>query len=534
MAITGQIPLASPGLEGLFQGANATSSLLSKMMQRRTAQEQMDRLRQMLPLDKQMKQAQINAANSSASMNPLRKLILGEQLKKLQHSNDPEYALKQLQSLMGYLNGLGGDEQQGGQVTPTSAADMPSYLPGIGKFFDQNQDNVQEPQQEQSQSSMPSVPQFPSISYRPDSFIPGVHDPMVGKSAPQQEQLKSFIQSLMSGQSQGQDKIPEINPNVVSEYDAAQSNQQPQRPKNPNGLNMDYIKQALTYKALGLPVPRQGAAGATTPEERLRNYEIRQKELDAKIAHNKVLEKNASYENKIALAEENARIKIEQKRLEGENKADIAYKEQLNKEEAKTFSKMENQAMKGIEEQPVMDGMVDLMSSPAFQSIRQHPNFPQSEIKYIQANGSPEQKKAVADLKVYGNQMVAAMAKGLNTRFTDKDLAFAQDSKISDKDSFEVARAKAESLVFLEKLGQKRLEKALEIARTQKKAPDVALRAADELVDGNKIRAAIHQQIYGAQQASKNPNDYVYLTDSDTGKREKMTRAEAQRRMAGK
>lgn len=458
MAITGAIPLPSSGLEGFFQGANASSSLLSQMMQRRSAMEQMDRLRQMLPLDKQLKQAQIKNAGMAHMLDPLRKQLLMEQIKAAHNKNDPTYAISQLQGLLSMLGEGEGDATQN-PLTATPAADMPSYIPSIGGAGAQ-----------------------------------GGNQPPQGNN----KELESFITSLMPQLQQAaapkQEPIPEPKQDIISEYDVAQSaNNAAQKPKGI--FDKEYLKKALIYKALGIPVPRESTSGYT-PEMREREFQYKQKALDERMRHNLEMEKYANPDEKIRLAAEKAKIEAEKQRNVTDYKADAEYKKSLNKEEGKAFAKMEQDASAGIAAQPVLQEMADVVSDPVFEEIRQHPYLGHQEFSYYKKSGTPEQQKLAARFEVAANKLIADTAKGLNTRFTDKDLMLAQSMKINDSDSLEVAKAKAESLLYLHEIGQKRLEKALDIASTQRISPFAAIKQADASLNADQIRSAIRDKVY--------------------------------------
>lgn len=499
MAITGAIPLPSSGLEGLFQGANATSSLLSQMMQRRSAMEQMDRLRQMLPLDKQLKQAQIKSAGMAHMLDPLRKQLLMEQIKAAHNKNDPTYAITQLQGLLSMLGEGEGDATQN-PLTATPASEMPSYIPSIG-----------------------------------GAGAPGDNQP----AQPQgnNKELESFITSLMPQLQQAgapkQEPIPEPKQDIISEYDVAQAgNNAAQKPKGI--FDKEYLKKALIYKALGIPVPRESTSGYT-PEMREKEFQYKQKALDERMRHNLEMEKYANPDEKIRLAAEKAKIEAEKQRNVTDYKADAEYKKSLNKEEAKTFSKMEQDATAGIAAQPVLQEMADVVSDPVFEEIRQHPYLGHQEFSYYKKSGTPEQQKLAARFEVAANKLIADTAKGLNTRFTDKDLMLAQSMKINDNDSLEVAKAKAESLLYLHEIGQKRLEKALDIASTQRVSPFAAIKQADAALNANQIREDIRNKVYknGGSLPSGVTEADIATTMQETG----MTRAqvlEAYRKRIGK
>ena len=539
MAITGAIPLPSSGLEGFFQGANASSSLLSQMMQRRSAMEQMDRLRQMLPLDKQLKQAQIKNAGLAHMLDPLRKQLLQEQIKSAQNKNDPAYALKHLQSLLGLL---GEDEEnqsqgepQGNQNTDALQSFITSIMPqgNNGMRAPGNMDLNNRPVVNNPQTGGQSTVWSMGVGTpEGETLIPRVSDD--GKILSEQEAIDQFHKT---GKNLG----------VFNDVDSANKyaeqlhkDQEKQYMGNEGGkkkgiFDKEYLKKALIYKALGLPVPREASASGYTPEMRQKEFEYKQKALDERMRHNKEMEKNANPDEKIRLAAEKAKIEAEKQRNVTDYKADAEYKKTLNKEEAKTYSKMENDATAGIAAQPVLQEMADVVSDPVFEEIRQHPYLGHQEFSYYKRSGTPEQQKLAARFEVAANKLIADTAKGLNTRFTDKDLMLAQSMKINDSDSLEVAKAKAESLLYLHEVGQKRLEKALEIASTQRVSPFAAIKQADAALNANQIREDIRNKVYkngGALPSGVNEAD-IATTMEETG----MTRAqvlEAYRKRIGK
>lgn len=110
MAITGAIPLPGNGMQGFNQGLTGMNSLFSQLIAQQATKEQMDRLRQMLPLEKQMKQAQISHMGAADAMLPLQRMLYMEQLKKAQMENDPTAQLEYLKKIQ---EGLGNGSPQG-------------------------------------------------------------------------------------------------------------------------------------------------------------------------------------------------------------------------------------------------------------------------------------------------------------------------------------------------------------------------------------------------------------------------------------
>ena len=372
----------------------------------------------------------------------LNRQILEQNLLKLKHSNDPKWAMQQLQAKLDYLQNLGKQGDQGGQ-------------PGAGG-------------QSMGGQQQPPVNLMDMINQ--GQQMPQGQGAMMPQEGPQQQQM-------MPGQEQGQPKG---------------DNQLPGK------LNFEEIKRALTYQALGLPIPRTSTSGIT-PEMREREYLYKQKSLDERMRHNQAMEKLANPDEKIRLAQEKAKIEAEKQQNINDHKADLEYTKSLNKEEGKTFSKMQDEAILGIKSQPVLDEMKSIVSDPILEQIRQHPYLGHYELGYYRRSGTPEQKQLIARFDVAANKVIADTAKGLNTRFTDKDLALAREMKIKDDDSLDAMKAKAESLAVSHEIGQHRLDKAIEIASSQRISPYAAFKQADAAINGDEIRKEIRKQIYGSE-----------------------------------
>ncbi len=120
------IPL--PGMPGqsFLQGINSGSGMFSRMIQptlEREKQRQLDEhFKQEMELRKQ-------AAARAGSMDPLRRMILEQQLQGLKNKNDPMYEVNQMKALMGMLSG-----GQGGGQMPQESAPTQEMGQGMGMF----------------------------------------------------------------------------------------------------------------------------------------------------------------------------------------------------------------------------------------------------------------------------------------------------------------------------------------------------------------------------------------------------------------
>ena len=113
------IPL--PGMPGdsFLRGINSGSGMFSRMIQpaleREKLRQQGEQFKQQLELHKQ------NAARAGA-LDPLRKMLMEQQILGLQHKNDPNYEMQQLQNLMNFASG---GQAGGGQMNAPQPQAMP-------------------------------------------------------------------------------------------------------------------------------------------------------------------------------------------------------------------------------------------------------------------------------------------------------------------------------------------------------------------------------------------------------------------------
>jgi hypothetical protein len=209
-------------LKGIDSGSSMFSKLMQPVLEREKQKQQAEQFAQELALKKQQEARM--GANSG-----LNRQILEQSLLKLKHSNDPQWAMQQLQQKLDYIQNLGkqgaqagGGQQMGGQQQQDPNVSLMDMLGGGQQEMPQGQ----------------------------------------GAMMPQEEQA------------------PQMQP--------IGQPQQPQQPEGqgnglPGGLDMDEIKRALTYQALGLKVPTNGIY--KEPPQIKRMNDLRSKMEEAKYKH---------------------------------------------------------------------------------------------------------------------------------------------------------------------------------------------------------------------------------------------------------
>jgi hypothetical protein len=207
-------------LKGIDTGSTMFSRMMQPILEREKQKQQAEQFAQELALRKQAEARM--GANSG-----LNRQILEQNLLKLKHSNDPKWAMQQLQEKLNYIQSLG--KQVGQRVAGTSQT-MPQGQP---------------------------VSLMDMINQGPEQEMPQGQGAMMPQEEPQQP---------MQPMGSQQPEQPEEEGNML-----------------PGGLDMDEIRRALTYQALGLKPPANGVY--KEPPQLKRANDLKSKMLEAQYKH---------------------------------------------------------------------------------------------------------------------------------------------------------------------------------------------------------------------------------------------------------
>lgn len=526
MTIYGQIPLSVSPWDSFYKGASGTSNLLKSLLEQNAKRQETQQSAEMHPLNLKFKKGQIQRQAAQAELDPFRKMLLQARIhqataraKKAEYDADPKAqmaAIQELMSLYGEAEGGGGQDS-----TPQS------LIPGIGNKIGQHgaPAEQQQPNYDELASMIPAIMGKIGQGGQPgeqlpdeQSFVPGVGQ--VGAEEPEPD-LQSAIAGIGALGEEEQPPEPPAPPHpkynnlqkkiiegVLKKKFGIDLGSESAQEKRDNDYNKWQREQE--YKA----AHPEAKPGAITSAERLEKLNFERDKLEEQKKHNRELEKAASLDTKIKLAEERKNIETELAKNKAAIKAESAYTESLNKEEAKIYTGMQKEAIKGIETDANYREIGEVIRAPETKTLLSHPALGELTIAYYNSKGTPEQQYTVGRLKHATNELVASTAKGLNTRFTDKDLALARQMKIDDSDSFEAAQAKAEAIIFLHNLGQSRLDASLRLIRESQAAgkrvsPYEATKEADKLINAEATRKAAHAMVFGNTTGGKNGNVVV-------------------------
>ena len=232
-------------LKGVDSGSTMFSRLMQPVLEREKQKQQAEQYAQRLALQQKqesrmgaqfaqelaLKKQQEARMGANSGLN---RQILEQNLLKLKHSNNPKWAMQQLQAKLDYLQNLGKQGDQGG-------------TPGGQNMGGQQQSPVN---------------LMDMINQGQGQEMPQGQGAMMPQEEPQQQQM-------MPGQEQ------------------EQQGQEPQEPQGgnqlPGGIDMDEIKRALTYQALGLKPPANGVY--KEPPQLKRANDLKSKMLEAQYKH---------------------------------------------------------------------------------------------------------------------------------------------------------------------------------------------------------------------------------------------------------
>lgn len=140
-------------LKGVDTGSTMFSRLMQPVLEREKQKQQAEQFAQELALRKQAEARM--GANSG-----LNRQILQQQLLKLQHSNDPNYEIQQLQHMIESLSGGGKPQGQVNPEAPGMQPPMPTQEEGqgLGVFTPEGMGEAQQ-QAQQAQQPQQSAPQ---------------------------------------------------------------------------------------------------------------------------------------------------------------------------------------------------------------------------------------------------------------------------------------------------------------------------------------------------------------------------------------
>lgn len=494
------IPLYKPGEAGDIE--SRMSPMLQTLMQQRFKPQELEQAMRIHKDNFGLQQAQEGRARQKWEQEQQDRAMLQAFL-----NGNPQGGGQQqppvYESYMPSIPNMGG--QQGSQNTATGGE---SYIPSIPSVGNQDSYMPSIPNMGNQESSIPLVPQFQEQGPIPE----------IGQQRPpSQEELMAGLAEKQESQSGGlsPEKMAQLRANpLLRAMFKKQFGYDPltETPEQKSEREFNQFKKKEEYKA---EHPKASTSGIT-PEMRKLDYDLKKDSLDERIRAAKERERLADPVEKIKYAKEKAKAEAEKQILVADYKAGLEYKKTLGKEDAKQFALMEEAATQGINAAPIYSDLKDFAISDEIKKIGAHPIIGKYNIKALRSSNDPKITSAIANYDQLTSQLVAQAAKGMNPRFTNKDLELARSMKINDSDSWQAMQQKAANLISMYELGQKRIERAIELTRDNKMSPYQATLAADKEMDGDAFRKDIKDSIVGYEKGKTgNSGQKKYKIDYD-------------------
>ncbi len=179
--------------------------------------------------------------------------------------------------------------------------------------------------------------------------------------------------------------------------------------------------------------------------------------------------------------------------------------------DVKQLGEVEERVLAGAQADPVLNEIGDILTNPVFQSVRQLPIAPGSELTAYKKAGTPEQREIIGQAETAFNQFIADSIKMWGPRMTDRDLGFMQRMKLSDRDSLEALTGKYKMLKLMHDLQTQRHEIASDLMRKNRLPMKEAFKQADKLVNAEEIRKKINDNLkQGKPQKKYSEDDYAH------------------------
>ena len=145
----------------------------------------------------------------------------------------------------------------------------------------------------------------------------------------------------------------------------------------------------------------------------------------------------------------------------------------------------------GINNQTTLDQVSDILSSPAFEQIRQLPLASQHELAFYAKEGTPDQQRLVGKYYALTGNIIKDSSRDFRGQFRVGEQKLLEGMKPSPSDTIDTAKGKVESLSYLNQMLTQRSRLASQLMSQYHMNKADALDMADRSINGASVRQQI-------------------------------------------
>lgn len=168
---------------------------------------------------------------------------------------------------------------------------------------------------------------------------------------------------------------------------------------------------------------------------------------------------------------------------------------ELAKQDAKKISDLESIVINSAPKQDTLNQISNIISSPEFQQMRQHPLLGKHELGWYAKFGTLPQQQMVGNFLTNTGNIIKDSARDFAGQFRIGEQALLQSMKPNASDSLGVIQGKTESLMLMMNMLVERSRLEADLMRNQGMSAIQAKEQADKTVNANAIKAEIKAKI---------------------------------------
>lgn len=167
----------------------------------------------------------------------------------------------------------------------------------------------------------------------------------------------------------------------------------------------------------------------------------------------------------------------------------------LSKKDADQIYNFEQNVVNGTIKQTTLDELSSVISSPAFENMRQHPIAGKYELLGYSIFGTEEEQKFVGRYMAETGQIIKDSARDFQGQFRIGEQALLNSMKPNISDSLDVAKGKLESLSLMNRMLTERSRITAKLMRNEGYSSVESIEKADKIIDAKKMRNEIKQML---------------------------------------